>query len=186
MSKTITLLAAAIALSFSAGSALAAVSATQAAALKTTLTPLGGEKAGNAAGTIPAWTGGLTKPPADYQGPGSHHTDPFAADKPLFTITKANLDQYKEHLTPGQIGLLNAYPNTFKLPVYPTRRSGAAPQWVYDNTFANATSAKLSEGGNGFSDAYGGTPFPLPQSGVEALWNHIARYRGTYVVRRAN
>lgn len=186
MSKTFSLLAAAIALSFSAGSALAAVSATQAAALKSNLTPLGAEKAGNAAGTIPAWTGGLTKPPADYKGPGTHHTDPFPGDKPLFVISKANLDQYKDHLTPGQIGLINAYPSTFKIPVYQTRRTGAAPQWVYDNTFANATTAKLSEGGNGFTDAYGGTPFPIPQSGVEALWNHIARYRGTYVVRHAN
>ncbi len=73
--------------------AQAAVSASQAEALKTTLTPLGGERAGNAAGTIPAWTGGLTKAPAGYQGPGKRHVDPYAADKPLFVITKANLEQ---------------------------------------------------------------------------------------------
>ncbi len=69
------------------------------------------------------------------------------------------------------------------MPVYPSRRSGSAPQWLYDNTFANATSARLLDGGNGFADAYGGVPFPIPKSGVEALWNHVARYRGTY--RRA-
>ncbi len=72
------------------------------------------------------------------------------------------------------------------MPVYPSRRSGSAPQWLYDNTFANATSARLLDGGNGFADAYGGVPFPIPKSGVEALWNHVARYRGTYVVRRAS
>ncbi len=38
----------------------------------------------------------------------------------------------------------------------------------------------------GSLDAYGGVPFPIPKSGVEALWNHAARYRGTYVVRRAS
>ncbi|WP_307761647.1 DUF1329 domain-containing protein [uncultured Pseudomonas sp.] len=163
----------------------AAVSPDQAAQLKSSLTPLGAEKAGNADGRIPAWSGGLTQAPAGYKGPGSHHVDPFAADQPLFTITKANLEQYKANLTPGQIALFNTYPDSFQMPVYPTRRSGSAPQWVYDNTFRNATTAKLVEGGNGFADAYGGTPFPIPQNGLEALWNHIARYRGSYVERRS-
>ncbi|WP_271409142.1 DUF1329 domain-containing protein [Pseudomonas sp. Q1-7] len=180
-----TLIGVAAALALSAGSALAAVLADDAAKLKSTLTPLGAEKAGNAAGTIPAWTGGITQAPPGYQS-GQHRADPFADDKPLFTISKANLEQYKANLTAGQIALLNAYPNSFKMPVYPSRRTGSAPQWVYDNTFSNATSARLVEGGNGFVDAYGGIPFPLPQSGIEALWNHIARYRGTYLVRRSS
>ena len=166
--------------------AQAAVSASQAETLKTTLTPLGGERAGNAAGTIPAWTGGLTKAPAGYQGPGKRHVDPYAADKPLFVITKANLEQYRGNLTDGQIALIKSYPDSFSMPVYPTQRSAAAPQWVYDNTYKNATTAKLLDGGNGISDAYGGTPFPIPQSGVEAVWNHITRYRGSYLVRRSS
>ena len=186
MLKKHTLIGAAIALALTAGSALAAVSSQEAAKLGSTLTPFGAEKAGNAAGTIPAWTGGITKAPAEYKTPGQHHVDPFAGDKPLFTITKANLDQYKANLTPGQIALFNAYPNDYQLPVYQTRRSGSAPQWVYDNTVKNATTAKLLDGGNGFADAYGGIPFPIPQNGVEAVWNHIARYRGTYIVRRAS
>lgn len=163
----------------------AAVTADQAAALDSRLTPFGAEKAGNAAGTIPAWTGGLTQAPAGYKGPGQHHVDPFAGDTPQFTITKANLEQYKAHLTPGQVALFNAYPESFQMPVYATRRSGSAPQWVYDNIRRNATSAKLLNGGNGFADAYGGVPFPIPQNGLEAVWNHITRYRGTYIVRRS-
>ncbi len=186
MLKKHTLVSAAIALAFTAGSAFAAVSSSEAAKLGTTLTPFGAEKAGNAAGTIPAWTGGITKAPAEYKTPGQHHVDPFAGDKPLFTITKANMEQYKANLTPGQIAMFNAYPTDYQLPVYPTRRSGSAPQWVYDNTVKNATTAKLLDGGNGFADAYGGIPFPIPQNGVEAVWNHIARYRGTYIVRRAS
>ncbi|MDF2641436.1 MAG: hypothetical protein K0R45_708 [Pseudomonas sp.] len=154
--------------------------------LDTRLTPLGGERAGNAAGTIPAWNGGITQVPAGYAGPGSRHIDPYATDKPLFTITKATLDQYREQLTPGQIALFQTYPNSYAMPVYPTRRSASAPQWVYDNTRSNASRAKLVADGNGFVDAYGGIPFPIPQTGVEAVWNHIARYRGTYVVRRAS
>jgi len=186
MLKKHTLIGAAIALALTAGSAMAAVSSSEAAKLGTSLTPFGAEKAGNAAGTIPEWTGGITQVPAGYKGGGQHHVDPFPGDKPLFTITKANLDQYKASLTPGQIALFNAYPNSYQMPVYQTRRSGSAPQWVYDNSVKNATSAKLLDGGNGFSGAYGGVPFPIPQNGVEALWNHIVRYRGSYVVRRAS
>ena len=186
MLKKHTLMGAAIALALSAGSALAAVSPQEAAKLGASLTPMGGEKAGNAAGTIPAWTGGITTKPAGYTKPGQHHPDAFPEDKPLYTITKANLDQYKANLTPGVIALFNAYPNSFRLPVYPTRRSGSAPPWVYETTAKNAVNAKLVEGGNGFVDAYGGVPFPIPQNGVEALWNHVARYRGSYIVRRAS
>ena len=185
MLKKLSLISAAVALALSASSALASVSAQDAAKLGASLTPFGAEKAGNAAGTIPAWTGGITQAPAGYKS-GQHHPDPFPEDKPLFTITKANLDKYKANLTPGQIALFNAYPDSFQMPVYQTRRSGSAPQWVYDNTVKNATTAKLLDGGNGFSDAYGGIPFPIPQNGVEALWNHITRYRGSYIVRRAS
>jgi hypothetical protein len=181
-----TLMGATIALALSAGSALAAVSPQEAAKLGASLTPFGAEKAGNAAGTIPEWTGGITQAPADYKAAGQHHPDPFASDTPLFTITKANLEQYKDNLTAGQIALFNTYPNSYQMPVYQTRRSGSAPQWVYDNSIKNATSAKLLDGGNGFSEAYGGIPFPIPQNGVEALWNHITRYRGSYIVRRAS
>ncbi|MGL4317500.1 MAG: DUF1329 domain-containing protein [Pseudomonas sp.] len=166
--------------------AMAAVGPQDVAKLGSSLTPLGGEQAGNAAGTIPAWSGGITQAPAGYAGPGHHHVDPFADDKPLFTITKSNLDQYRANLTAGQLALFAAYPDTFQIPVYPTRRSASAPQWVYDNTRANAASAHLLKDGNGFAEAFGGTPFPIPQSGVEALWNHVARYRGTYAVRQSS
>jgi hypothetical protein len=179
-------LVAAIMLSLCAGSLLAAVSADEAASLGTTLTPFGAQRAGNAAGTIPAWTGGITQAPAQYQAAGQHHPDPFAADRPLFTITSANLQQYQSNLTAGQLALFESYPDSYQMPVYQSRRSGSAPQWVYDNIQKNATSARLLDGGNGFTDAYGAIPFPIPRSGVEALWNPIARYRGRYIVRRAS
>ncbi|MBC9250124.1 outer membrane lipoprotein-sorting protein [Pseudomonas alcaligenes] len=166
--------------------AMAAVAPQEVAQLGSSLTPLGGERAGNADGSIPAWNGGITQAPAGYAGPGHHHVDPYADDKPLFTISKANLEQYKAHLTAGQLALFATYPETFQMPVYPSRRSASAPQWVYDNTRANAASAHLLKDGNGFADAYGGIPFPIPKSGVEALWNHVARYRGTYAVRQSS
>jgi hypothetical protein len=157
-----------------------AVSPQEAARLGADLTPLGGEKAGNADGSIPAWTGGL-KSPADagfpaYHSP-DHYPDPFAADKPLFIITAANMAQYAAKLTEGYKALFKTYPD-YKMIVYPTHRSGASPQSVYDATKRNATTAKLVPDGNGFTGAIGGTPFPIPQTGVEVYWNHVTRWRG--------
>ncbi len=57
-------LSAAVALAVAWGSASAAASEQEAARLGKDLTPVGAEKAGNKEGTIPAWTGGITKAPA--------------------------------------------------------------------------------------------------------------------------
>jgi len=159
---------------------LAAVTSEEAAALKTTLTPQGAERAGNADGSIPAWDGGISAPPAGigYKGPGHRHPNPFADEKPLFTITSKNVQDYADLLAEGQKTLLKTYPDTYFINVYPTHRTQAAPQWVYDNTFENATRAKLSEDGNSISGAYGGTPFPVPKTGAEVVWNHLLRWNG--------
>jgi hypothetical protein len=158
------------------GAAQAAVTADQAAQLGTTLTPYGAEKSGNAAGTIPAWDGGLTRAPAGFV-PGRHYVDPFAADAPLFTIDARNADQYAANLTPGQMALLKRYPD-WKMRVFPTRRSAAHPAGIYEETRRNATTVKLAAGGNGIVGTTGGVPFPIPQSGLETIWNHLTAYKG--------
>lgn len=161
---------------FSAAALRAAVPESEAARLGKDLTPLGGEAKANADGSIPAWTGGLTAPPAGFK-PGDHHPDPFAADQPLFTVTAANMGQHESRLTAGQIATLKAYAS-YKLIVYPTHRSASNPQRVYDATRKNATTARLVSNGNGISGAILGAPFPLPQSGLEVVWNFLTRYRG--------
>lgn len=161
--------------------AAAKVPADQAARLGHELTPLGAEKAGNAAGTIPEWTGGLTKPPAGYNV-GDHHPDPYPDDKILFTITAADIPKYADQLSEGQKALLKTYPD-WKMNVYPTRRSAAVPQRIYDATIANATRAELTNNGIGVTDAFVGIPFPIPANGLEAVWNHELRYRGDHVQR---
>jgi hypothetical protein len=166
--------------------AQAQVSQKEADKLRTTLTPLGGERAGNADGSIPQWQGGIQFPPTGYKQPGQHHVDPFPNEQPLFEITAQNMAKYEKHLTDGQKALFKTYPNTFKMPIFQSRRTAAAPQWVYDNTYKNATRAKLVEGGNGIKDAIGGAPFPIPSSGLEIIWNHNTRWRGEYAVRRAS
>jgi hypothetical protein len=165
-----------------ATAASAAVSETEAARLGRDLTPLGGEAKANADGSIPAWTGGITAPPAGYKS-GDHHPDPFAADQPLYTITGANAAQYEGKLTAGQLAVLKAYPS-YKLIVYPTRRSASNPQRIYDATRRNATTAQLIANGNGIGNATVGAPFPIPQNGLEVLWNSLTRYRGVAAARR--
>lgn len=162
--------------------ASAKVDDAQAARLGQDLTPVGAERAANADGSIPAWQGGITQPPAGYKA-GMHHPDPFAADQPLFVISKDNLEQHKALLSPGQLALFAAYPESFRMPVYPTRRSASYPQAYYDATRANATRAVLADGGNGFTGAVLGVPFPIPANGLEAIWNHLTRYRGEGVRR---
>jgi len=159
----------------------AAVAEAEAAKLGRELTPFGAEVAGNADGSIPRWTGGITTPPAGYKA-GDHHPDPFAADQPLFTITSANLGQHQARLAAGHVAVLQAYP-TYKLPVYPTHRSASYPDRVYEATRRNATSARLVANGNGLSGAVLGIPFPLPQNGLEVVWNALTRYRGVAAVR---
>ena len=156
-------------------SAWAGVSAEDAARLKTELTPLGGERAGNKDGTIPAWTGGYTTPIAGFKN-GGRRGDPFANEKPLYSITEANMAQYADKLTDGTQALLKKYSKTFRVDVYKTYRTAAAPQWVYDNTLKNATSATLD--GEVLKGAYGGIPFPLPKTGREIMVNNELHWRG--------
>lgn len=148
--------------------------------LGTELTPTGAEMAGNADGTIPAWTGGLTAPPEGlgYKGSGDHHPDPFADEQPLFTITAANVSQYAEKLTEGQKALFKKFPDTYKMHVYPTHRTHAAPEWIYKNIKDNAVNAQLTDSKVGVVNAYGGTPFPIPENGSEVMWNHLLRWQG--------
>ena len=146
------------------------------------LTPMGAEKAGNADGTIPEWTGGIQSPPDAYK-PGMHHPDPYPEDKVLFTITQANMDQYADKLSEGTKAMLKTY-GTFKMKVYPTRRSASFPKRIYDMTREIATTAEIVDGGNGVKGCVNGIPFPIPKTGLEGIWNHLLRYRGDSIFRR--
>ena len=101
------------------------------------LTPLGAERAGNAAGTIPPWTGGITMPPANYD-PARHDVDPFPSDPIAVHDRRRNAQQYANVLSEGQIALLRAYPDSWRMNVYTTRRSAAYPDFVYAAVAENA------------------------------------------------
>ena len=150
--------------------------------LGTTLTPMGAEKGPDADGSIPAWTGGMTKPIAGFD-PSKGYKDPFEGEKPLFTITAANMDKYKDKLAPGQMEMLKRYP-TYKLNVYPTKRTAAFRNDIYKYAKEEAADIKLAEGGNGILNLKkSNVPFPIPADGIQVLWNHIMRDLGGSIVR---
>ncbi|MFJ2282883.1 DUF1329 domain-containing protein [Pseudomonas sp. NPDC087803] len=168
-------------LSLLATSVMAAVPAAEADKLGKSLTPMGAEMAGNADGSIPAWKP-LPKNAGTVDGKG-FLSDPFGSEKPLFTITAQNVDQYKAKLAPGQYAMFKRYPDTFKMPVYPSHRGSTVPDEVFAAIKKNATTTNLVAGGNGLENFETAVPFPIPKSGLEVIWNHITRYRGGSVTR---
>jgi hypothetical protein len=152
------------------------------AADESALTPIGAERAGNADGSIPPWKGGITQPPPNYD-PLKHCVDPYPGDEVLFTIDASNAQAYADKLSEGQRALLAEYPDTWRMRVYPTRRSASYPDFVYDAVLRNEATAKLLDGKGGVSDARVGSPFRLPKNGLEAIWNHNLRWRGLRVER---
>ena len=140
------------------------------------LTPVGAERAANADGSIPAWTGGLAEWPAGYQ-PGDRLANPYAEEKPLFEITAANYQQYEDKLSVGQIALLKRYADTYRIPVYQTHRSARLPESEYAAIKAQATKVATISDGNGLVNLTVSVPFPIPANGIEVIWNHVTRYR---------
>ena len=168
-------------LSLLATSVMAAVPAAEADKLGKSLTPMGAEMAGNADGSIPAWKP-LPKNAGTVDSKG-FLSDPYASEKPLFTITAQNVEQYKAKLAPGQYAMFKRYPDTFKMPVYPSHRGSTVPDDVFAAIRKNATTTNLVAGGNGLENFDTAVPFPIPKSGLEVIWNHITRYRGGSVTR---
>ncbi|MCZ7560064.1 MAG: DUF1329 domain-containing protein [Burkholderiaceae bacterium] len=170
-------LSVAVALAVVWGSANSAASEQEAARLGKDLTPVGAEKAGNKDGTIPAWTGGITKPPAGWKA-SDPRVDPYKDDKVLFSIDASNVDKYKDKLSEGQQTLIRTLKG-YRMDVYPTRRSCGYSDEIYQNSAKNARVARLAEGGWQLENAVGrGVLFPIPKNGAEAVWNHKLRFQG--------
>ncbi len=168
----------ALLLSMASVPVFAKVSAMEANKLGNELTSMGAEQAANKSGSIPSYNGGLSQ---------NVNADPisniFADEKPLFTITKQNLAKYRGQLSDGQIALFEKYPESYKMPVYPTHRTAAFPKSIYDKAKKNATSAELVDGGNGMINFDETVPFAIPKNGLEVIWNHVSRYRGGSIER---
>ncbi len=150
-------------------------------ALGTSLTALGAEKAASRDGGIPAWS--AEKQESGDWGPKKLRGDfwKHKGEKPKFSIEAGTADKYADHLTPGELAVLKQVKG-FRMDVYPTHRSCGAPEFVAENTRKNVGVAKLGADGWTLKEAIvPGIPFPMPQSGTEAMWNQKMRYRGLAV-----
>tara|TARA_B110000971_G_scaffold124791_1_gene127747 strand:+ start:9876 stop:11243 length:1368 start_codon:yes stop_codon:yes gene_type:complete len=180
------LLTTALTLSLVASAAVAEVPANQAARLGADLTPMGAEKAGSKSG-VGSWSGKGINSSALLNGyDGGALPNPFASEKASYTITAANAAQYDKQLTVGQKAMLATYSDSYKLNVYKSNRTCTYPDFVYKAAKRNATVGKVVDGGNGISEAIMASPFPIPSSAVEVVWNHTLRYRGERVARDFN
>jgi len=180
------LLSSAIALALGAG---ANASAPQEVAdrLGKDLTPMGSERAGNADGTIPEWTGGIRGIPSSVTGfnPDSDlHPNPFPGDRPLFTITNSNMAEYGDKLTPGYKAMLRTYSDSYKMDVYQSRRTCAFPEFFYEANVRNAVNNNTTTEGNGVEGFTMGSPMPILNRGVDLVWNHTLRYRAFKLTRQ--
>ena len=100
--------------------------------------------------------------------------DPYASEKPLFTITAENLSQYAERLTDGQKAMFAKYPKTYRMPVYPGHRDFRFSDAVCAAAKKNAENAVLEADGLGTVGAVkGALPFPIPKSGLELAFNNL-------------
>lgn len=153
------------------GLALAATASAQ------ELTAFGAVRGANADGSIPAWTGGLTRPPATYRAGSGVFPDPYASEQPLYTVTAQNKAQYASLLTPGTQALLNKW-DDYRIQVYPTHRTMAYPGWFLENARRNQGATRLSGAtpGDKLENLHAGTPFPRPANGNQAMWNALLRY----------
>jgi hypothetical protein len=179
--KAVSALAVLFSLSIGAGAAVAGAQPDDVARLSADLTPTGAERGPNESGAIPAWDGGITEPPANYRA-GDHHPDPFAEERPLFRINHENVEEHRAFLGAGQAAFLARYPDLY-FEVYPSHRTVAYPQRVYENTANNGASGQLTDDANGVIGVAGGIPFPFPERGEELIWNHLLRYKGLSSIR---
>lgn len=166
-----------LALCLMSGQAASTMTDKEVARLGDDLTPVGAERAGNAEGTIPEWTGGLTQAPQGFDRKNGY-IDPFADEKPKFTITASNMAKYEDHLTEGQKAMLRRFPESYQIPVYPTHRTAALPQAQYDLIKTESKNVELAGNGEGLLNFdQTSVPFPIPDNALEILWNHLTRYR---------
>ena len=155
----------------------AATTPEEAAALGSKLTAVGAERAGNAAGSIPPYTGGLPASPAGQRPGESQPVDPFAGEKPLRVLTGSTIGDAAPMLTAGTRELLQRYPG-FRIDIYPTHRSVGYPEHLAANTRRNAIETRMTGDGQGLENLRPGVPFPIPKDGSEVMWNHRLRYLG--------
>lgn len=143
---------------------------------------IGANPAASKDGLVPAWQGGIKQ----HERTNGHHTNVYEKDSPIFIIDSTNYRPHKDRLSSGLIAMLERYPETFRIPVYPSHRSASYPDWFYDAMRKGNSKTQLTENGNAIVNPIAGVMFPQPKNGLEAIWNHLTRWRGRFASRHTS
>lgn len=139
-------------------------------------TCMGAERAGSDSG-VAEYTGKWFKTWPGQTKPHGYEAGPYADEKPLFTITAQNMAQHADRLTEGQKAMFKAYPDVFRMPIYPSHRDFRLADWVCDVVKKNAAEAEVAASGLSLKGTSGAHPFPFPKSGFDAIWNILGPAR---------
>lgn len=156
-----------------------AATAAEVARLGHDLTSVGAESSANRDGSIPAF-GGADKPNAGWAY-GKLREDFWSHknEKQSFAIDASNVDKYADKLTPGQIQSLKQIKG-YTMPVYPTHRNCAFPDFVEKNTKDTALKSAIGKDGWSLETAVlPSVPFPIPKDGIQVMWNWLVHYMGS-------
>ena len=137
---------------------------------------LGGERSGTTSG-VGDYTGKWIGSWPTLKAKVGYDPGPYAEEKPILTVTASNMTTHGDKLTEGQKALLRANPTTYRLNIYPSRRDFGVPKWVCDTAKFNAINAELIDGGLGITGHAGAPAFPMPKSGLEAIFSVQTSYR---------
>ena len=122
----------------------------------------------------------ISSPVENYNLNSNEYINPFIDDEIQLEINISNYKNYLAYLTEGQIAMFQAYPETFVMHIYPSRRSCAVPNEVYD--LSKSGNANMIADGEGVDGVVGSIPFPNASEPLHHVWNHILRYRGVDIV----
>jgi len=149
----------------------AAVSVQEAEHLGRDLTAIGAEQAASADGGIPAYEGHEAPLPGWSWGKVRAPYSRYKDEKPLATIDAANVEAHAAHLTEAQVTALKTVAG-YRMQVYPSHRTCNIDPVYAERSRQNATEAKIGADGWTLEHAKtAGVPFPIPKSGVEAMYN---------------
>ena len=91
------------------------------------------------------------------------------ADGHKYTVDSSNYTEYTDMLSPGQITMFSAYPDTYKIHVYDNSGACQIPPEIKAISQTNGT---LINDNEGFEVAnMGQVPFPNPTEAQHFIWN---------------
>tara|TARA_Y100000741_G_scaffold186701_1_gene141988 strand:- start:15 stop:1232 length:1218 start_codon:yes stop_codon:yes gene_type:complete len=91
------------------------------------------------------------------------------ADSPLYSIDSSNASEYADMLSPGQMAMFSAYPDTYRMDVYDSSGDCEIPA---DITAISQSNGALINDNEGFEvPNMGQVPFPDPSHPQHYVWN---------------